>query len=327
MRVLADFSLSRVRERVARRAGRGRGVVCVPSPPAPLPHAGEGSWSGKWFCVAALLFLALGAASADPPPQRVVTLAPHLTELACAAGACDRLVGVSAYSDYPPQVRGLPQVSDAASVNLEAVLGLKPDLVLAWDGGTPPETVARLRDLGLRVVPLKVRGLEDVAEVLRQTGAVLGTEAAANAAAQAYRERLAALRARWRGAATIRALYQIETAPAYSVNHDSPISEAITLCGGINVFAGLPRIAAPVSAEAVLAARSEAVLYGGEENAQAMRDYWARLAGAPAQRLGNLYPVDASLLGRYGPRLLDGVEQVCAALDQARARRAAAAAK
>jgi iron complex transport system substrate-binding protein len=268
--------------------------------------------------------LSVFCATVAAAPQRVVTLAPHLTELVCAAGACDRLVGVSAYSDYPPQVQKLPQISDAASVNLEAVLGLRPDLVLAWDGGTPPETVARLRDLGLRVVPLKVRGLDDVAAVLEQTGAVLGTQAAAHQAAEAYRTRLAALRARWRGAAPIRALYQIETAPAYSVNHDSPISEAITLCGGVNVFADLPRIAAPVSAEAMLAARPEAVLYGGEENAQAMRDYWARLAGAPAQRLGNLYAVDGNLLGRYGPRLLDGVEQVCAALDQARARRTAA---
>ncbi len=273
---------------------------------------------------AALLGLLPGMALAAPP-QRVVSLAPHLTELACAAGGCARLVGVSAFSDYPPQVRALPQISDATSVNLEAVLGLKPDLVLAWGDGTPPETMARLRSLGLRVEPLQVRGLEDVAAALRRTGALLGTEAQAQQAAQDYEARLAQLRARWRGAAPIRAVYQIETAPAYTVNRDSPISEALALCGGVNVFAALPRLAAPVSAEAMLAAQPEAVLFGGEENTQAVRDYWARLAGAPAQRYGTLYAVDASLLARSTPRLLDGVEQVCAVLDQARARRAAAA--
>ena len=257
-------------------------------------------------------------------PQRVVSLAPHLTELACAVGACDRLVGVSAYSDYPPQVRRLPQVSDATTVNLEAVLGLKPDLVLAWDGGTPPETVARLRGLGLRVEPLRVRGLEDVADALERAGVLLRHEAQAKAAAQIYRARLEQLRARWRGASPIRAVYQIETGPAYSINRDSPISEAINLCGGVNVFAGLPTLAAPVSAEAMLAARPEAVLFGGEENTQAIHDYWARLGGAPAARLGNLYAVDANLLARASPRLLDGVEQVCTALDQARQRRDAA---
>ncbi|MDB5973260.1 MAG: cobalamin-binding protein [Nevskia sp.] len=271
----------------------------------------------------AALFLTLSSslAHAGAPPQRVVTLAPHLTELVCAVGACGRLVGVSAYSDYPAQVKDLPQVSDAATVNLEAVLGLKPDLVLAWDGGTAPETVARLRGLGLRVEPLRVRGLEDVAAALEETGALLGSVDAAHQAAQAYRARLAQLRARWRGAAPIRTVYQIETAPAYTINRDSPISEAMALCGGVNVFADLPRLAAPVSAEAMLAARPEAVLYGGEENAQAIRDYWARLAGAPAARTGNLYAVDANLLARATPRLLDGVEQVCTILDQARAHR------
>ena len=271
----------------------------------------------------AALFLTLlsSLVHAGTAPQRVVTLAPHLTELVCAVGACARLVGVSAYSDYPAQVKDLPQVSDAATVNLEAVLGLKPDLVLAWDGGTAPETVARLRGLGLRVEPLRVRGLEDVAAALEETGALLGSADAAQQAAQAYRTRLAQLRARWRGAAPIRTVYQIETAPAYTINRDSPISEAMALCGGVNVFADLPRLAAPVSAEAMLAARPEAVLYGGEENAQAIDDYWARLAGAPAARTGNLYAVDANLLARATPRLLDGVEQVCTILDQARAQR------
>jgi ABC-type hemin transport system substrate-binding protein len=275
------------------------------------------------FLAAALgALLGCGALATAAPPQRVVSLAPHLTELVCAVGGCARLVGVSAFSDYPPQVSRLPQVSDATTVNLEAVLGLKPDLVLAWDGGTPPETVARLRALGLRVEPLRVRGLEDVATALQRTGALLGLDAPAQAAAQDFRARLERLRARWRGAAPIRAVYQIETAPAYSVNRDSPISEAIVLCGGVNIFAELPTLAAPVSAEAMLAARPEAVLYGGEENGAAIRDYWARLGGAPAARWGNLYAVDASLLARSTPRLLQGVEQVCTALDQARQKRA-----
>ena len=282
---------------------------------------------GPFFATAVLAAALLAAAAQAAPPQRLISLAPGLTELVCAAGACDRLAGVSAYSDYPPQVRALPQVADAVTVNLETVLGLKPDLVLAWDGGTSPETIARLRGLHLRVESIAVRKLDDVAVALEQLGALLGTETQAQAAVAAYRARLAALRARWRGAAPIRAVYQVETSPAYSVNRDSPISEAISLCGGVNVFADLSQLAAPIGAEAMLAARPEVVLYGGEENAEAMRDYWARLPAAPAQRLGNLYPVDADLLGREGPRLVDGVEQVCEALDRGRKKRDAAGGK
>src|SRR5581483_11733083 len=110
--------------------------------------------------------------------------------------------------------------------------------------------VERLRALKLRVEWVKVQKLASVADVLEQIGAWLGTADQARAASTAYRARLERLRERWRSATPIRALYQIETAPAYVLNRDSPISEAIALCGGVNPFADLPRLAEPVSAEA-----------------------------------------------------------------------------
>lgn len=271
----------------------------------------------------AAAWMLLGASAAQAA-DRVVALAPNLAELVCAAGGCARLVGVSARSDYPPEVAKLPQIGDAFAVNLEVVLNLHPDLVLAWDGGTPPEIIARLRGLGLHVEPLAAHGLEGVGAALEQVGVWLGTRAPADAAAQAYRTRLAALRTRWRDAAPIRVVYQVETAPAYTINAASPISEALALCGGVNVFAGLSALAASVSPEAMLAARPEVVLYAGEENQAAMRRYWSRLASAPAQRYGTLYAVNADWLARFGPRLLDGVEEVCGKLDDARRRIAAA---
>ena len=253
--------------------------------------------------------------------ERVVTLAPHLAELACAAGGCAKLVGVCARSDYPAPVAKLPQIGDAFAVNLEAVLALKPDLVLAWDGGTPPDRVERLRKLGLRVEWVQVGHLDEIGGALEQLGGWLGTPEAAHAAAESYRQRLAALRLQHRADAPIRAVYQIETAPAYTINGTSPISEAMALCGGINVFASLPHIAESVGAESMLAAAPEVVLFGGEENAASIRNYWQRLSAAPAARRGNLYAIDANLLGRATPRLLDGIEEVCRRFDEARAKR------
>lgn len=276
---------------------------------------------GAAIIAGVLALLPLLPASAAP---RVVTLAPHLAELVCAAGACAQLVGVSARSDAPASVQTLPQIGDAFAINLEAVLALKPDVVLAWDGGTPPERVERLRRLGLRVEWVKVEHLDEIGRTLETLGTLLGTPDAAQAAAETYRNRLAALRARHRSDAPIRAVYQIETAPAYVVNGHSPISEAMAVCGGINVFAGLAHLAEPVGAEAMLAAAPEVVLYGGEENATAMIAYWKKLPSAPAARRGAIYAIDANLLGRAGPRLLDGIDQVCARFDTARAARAAA---
>lgn len=269
---------------------------------------------------AALGLLAWAAGtSAGEPPHRIAVLAPHLAELVCAAGVCERLVAASAWSDYPASVKTLPQVIDGYTLNYEALLALKPDLVIAWDGGTPTATIARLRELGLRVEPLRVDGLDGVAEALDRLGEQLGTAPAAHAAAEAYRARLAMLRARWKEATPVRVVYQLGTSPAYSLSARSPISAALQLCGGVNVFADLPGIAAPVGAEAMLAAQPQLVLFAGDEdNSAAMRAYWARLPGAPAQRLGMIRAVNGSWLGRPGPRLLDGVQQVCERLDEAR---------
>ncbi len=277
---------------------------------------------GRHFKFLPLLAVALAmpSARAAAPAQRIATLAPHLAELVCAVGGCARLVAVSRLSNYPASVARLPQIGDAWSVNLEAVLAQRPYLVIAWADGTPPDRVARLEKLGLRVVWLRANTLDSVAGALETVGDWLGTQAAAAQAAQDYRQRLASLRAEYRNRPPIRAVYQIETAPAYTISAASPISEMMALCGGVNVFAGLPTISAVVGQEAMLAAAPDVVLYGTEESTSAMRAYWARLGSTPASQAGNLYTIDPDLLGRASPRMLDGVVAVCAAFDQARNR-------
>lgn len=260
-----------------------------------------------------LLVLALPAQAA-----RVVTLSPHLTELVCAAGACDQLVAVSDYSDFPEAAKRLPRISNGFSVSYEALLALKPDIVFAWNGGTPVAAIARLRELGLRVEPITAGRLDEVATALETIGHDLGTEASARVAAQGYRERLARLRSRWHGAAPVRVIYQIGTAPAYSINAQSPISDAMQLCGGVNVFGSMSQIAAPIGGEAMLAANPQVVLYAANEDAGAIRAYWQHLPGNAVSARDVLYGVNGDWLSRATPRLLDGVEQVCGILDQVR---------
>ena len=265
----------------------------------------------------ALLLCLLLAAAPAHATERVITIAPHLAELVCVAAGCERLVAVTAYSDYPPEIQSLPKVGDVAQLNLEAVLALRPTQVIAWDGGTPVAQLVKLKSVQLPVTALRIDRLDDVATALEQLGKLLGTEARANAAATDYRQRLAVLRSRYARARPLRVLYQTETAPVYSVNRLSPISEAITLCGGINVFADLPTLAAPVTDEAVLATRPQVVIHGPAEQG-AIESYWARFAkaaGTPPMRVA----IDPDLLTRAGPRLVQGVEQVCAALAVVRA--------
>ncbi len=263
-----------------------------------------------------LMMLGIACHTAAAAAERVVTLAPHLAELVCAAAGCQVLVAVTAYSDYPPELAKLPKVGDVAQLNLEALLSLQPSRVIAWQGGTPAAQMARLKTVNVPVTALSIVRLDDVAAALEQLGRLLHSEARASAAAADYRQRLAVLRARHIGAQPLRVLYQTETAPVYSINHLSPISEAIALCGGVNVFAALPTLAAPVTDEAVLLAHPQVVIHGLDE-AAAVAAYWARFAKAAGSK-PRLVGIDSNLLARSGPRLVQGVEQLCAALDTAR---------
>jgi iron complex transport system substrate-binding protein len=253
------------------------------------------------------------------PAQRIVTLAPHLAELAFAAGAGGAVVGVSSYTDWPEAARGIPEVASNGQVDIERLVGAQPDLVLAWTSGVPVREAARIERLGIRVVSVEIRRLEDVALWLRRIGALAGTAATAEAAAAAYERELAALAARHRGRAAVDVFYQVWDRPLTTLSGAHLVSRILDLCGGRNVFADAPALAPAVSAEAVIAARPEVVLAAAPA-AQAER--WLRawrpgepLAAAGARRIER---VDPSLANRMGPRVLEGVREICAAIDRAR---------
>lgn len=251
--------------------------------------------------------------------ERIVTLAPHLAELVCAVGRCEQLVGVAAYTDAPPAAAALPQIGDAFNVSVEAVLQLQPDLVLAWRGGTPSGNIARLRDVGVPVDEVQVRSLADIGDALEAVGRLTGAVDQGRDAARAYRARLAALRERYRDRRRLRAFYQTETTPAFSVNRDSPISEALDLCGADNVFADLPTLAAAVGLESVIAARPDVVVHSRQEDPAAIARYWKRIPGLQPADPRYRVVVDGNTLTRQSPRVLDGVAELCAGLDRVRA--------
>jgi ABC-type Fe3+-hydroxamate transport system substrate-binding protein len=268
---------------------------------------------------AAVVIPALAFATVAPArAARVATLAPNLAELVCDAGACDQLVGISAYSDTPAGIARLPVVGDAFNVNLEALLAVHPGLVLAWRGGTPPEQIARIRNLGLRVEIPGADGLDGVAVALIQIGQWLDSSATADRAAAAYRARIDRLRGRWRDARKLRVVFEIGTQPFYTVSDKSPIGDAIRLCGGINAFGDLPEVAAVVTPESLVAVAPEVVIRGLDEPTNEVDRFWARLTTVPAVKSGAIYGVDTDLLSRATPRMADGIAAMCQAIDRAR---------
>jgi len=261
----------------------------------------------------------------DGPASRIASLAPFITELVFAAGAGDRLVAVSEHSDYPPPARTLTRVGNAFNVNLERLLAARPDLVISWGSGIDPRIVQRLETMAIPVFVLEPRTLEDVAGTLRRLGRLLGTRGRAERRAGEFQASVADIGARYAGRERVRVFYQISREPLMTLNGAHMISAVLELCGGENIFRELDSIAPTVNREQVLARNPDVILIsvagGGPDHRAAQ---WRRFQAMTAVRHDNVYTVDANLLNRQTPRLVEGARQVCRLLDRARARLAVA---
>jgi iron complex transport system substrate-binding protein len=269
-------------------------------------------------CLLILLFGAVVPASAAER-LRIVSLAPSLTEIAYAAGAGAVLVGTVEYSDYPAAARQLPRVGDGWRVDVEQVLALRPDLVLAWSSGTPQATIEQLESVGLRVVPVSTFRLADVPAALRLVGRLAGTESVAEVAAVRFEGEVVRLRARHAGARVLSVFIQIDDQPLYTVGGRHVLSEVAELCNGRNVFADLTQVAPQVDLEAVLA-RNPQVILSTDDTVADPAAGWRRWPQLAAVRTGSVYALPSDLVARATPRLVEGVAAACAALDDARGR-------
>ena len=149
------------------------------------------------------------------PAKRIVSLAPHITEMLFAAGAGDRVVGAVQYSDYPEAAKKIARVGGYTSVDMEKVAALKPDLVVAWKSGNRGAHLDKLRALGIPVFINEPRRIDDVARSIAQLGKLAGTDSAGEAAAQAFRKRHAALAAKYSARPPVRIFYEARTLPRW----------------------------------------------------------------------------------------------------------------
>jgi len=249
----------------------------------------------------------------ERPPQRIISLTPHLTELLFAVGAGEQLVGVDSASDYPPAALQLPRIGDFSRVNLERVLAAKADLVVAWAGGNRAADIHQLKRMGLPVLLTDARRLDDVPRLLRLLGKATGHAVQGEAAARAFADRVRAIQPEQPVTVKqVRVFYQIWDRPLMTVGSEHWISDALLLCGGNNVFDDLRAASPVVSREAVLQRAPDIVIVGSDT--PDMRGQWQGFAALPAVKNNAFLRVNADLLHRPTPRLLDGVEELCAVL-------------
>src|SRR6266705_1494749 len=249
----------------------------------------------------------------ERPASRIVTLAPHLAEIAFAAGAGASLVGVSSFSNHPREARLLPVVASNSSIDLERLIALKPQLVLAWQSGNSPLQVARLEQLGYRVIVSEVRRLADIPRIIRLVGTIAGREAVADARAGRFERAIEDLRRQRANEPGVPVFVEIWHRPMLTVNGGHLISDAIRVCGGRNVFADAKVLVPLVSREQLLGARPQAIITGGF-GSEKLQD-WSSLKSVPAIRRGRIYVIDSELRQGQGPRVIEGIRAVCRQLE------------
>jgi len=253
--------------------------------------------------------------------ERIVSLAPNLTELVFKVGAGEQLVGVSAWSDFPKEVLELPVMGDAFTVDQEQLALVRPDLILLWESGTPEHVADELRSVGYRVARIRTRDLDDVATALLKIGDLTGHPKEAELVAAAYREELRSLRHEYASLPPIRVFYQVASRPLYTINNEHYISELISVCGGDNLFKDLSDLAPTVDVEAVVDRNPEVMLASTDAGDDAFAE-WDRWPNMVANRIGNHYLLPADEIGRATTRVTIAGRAMCIALQQARINRA-----
>jgi len=250
-------------------------------------------------------------ANVPAAPQRIIALAPSITEIVFALGQGHRLRGVSNYSDFPKEALALPRIGPYPEPDLERILGLNPDLCIGVKDHHPPQVLQRLDDLRVPVYLADPRNLEGVMDSVLKVGALLGVSPRAQEMVADMRRRVERVKSLAAQAPRRpRVFFQIGVNPLVAVGSNNFIHELITTAGGENVIAG--KVPYPqVSREQILALGPEVIIITtmarGEIWSRVQED-WARWPQVPAVRDGRIHLVDSNLFDRPSPRLVNGLE-------------------
>jgi iron complex transport system substrate-binding protein len=253
------------------------------------------------------------------PARRIISLAPDFTEILFAIGAGEYVVGAVDYSDFPDAARQIPRIGSSARFDFERIVSLRPDLIVAWRGGNPASQIEGLRALDLPVFELQTRRLGDVPRVMQTLGQLTGEAERADQVAATFEQGMRQLQQRYMARRALRVFYEIWHQPLQTIGGEQILTDVLALCGGRNIFAELDSLAPQVGLEAVMQRRPEVVLFTPEVGRLAeSKARWQIWNTLPAVQQGHLYALDPDLLHRAGPRLLQGTQQLCEALDRAR---------
>uniref|UniRef100_UPI003F5EBF3C vitamin B12 ABC transporter substrate-binding protein BtuF n=1 Tax=Dickeya chrysanthemi TaxID=556 RepID=UPI003F5EBF3C len=252
------------------------------------------------------ILLSLPFCRAEPVAQRVVSLAPHATEMAFAAGLGERLVGVSAWSNYPPEAERIEQVANWQGINLERILALKPDLVLAWRESNAQRPLDQLASFGIHILYLDPVTLDDIPRQLDTLAQYSPHPEQAHEAAQRFRQQQHTLMQQYGHNAPVRVFLQFGSQPLFTSSQATLQSQVISLCGGGNIFSDSPVPWPQVSREQVIRRQPQIIVISGQPGAvEQVKAFWR------PQLTADVIAVNEDWFSRTGPRLMLAAEKLC----------------
>ena len=247
--------------------------------------------------------------------DRIVSLAPNLTEIVYAVGAGDRLVGRTSYCDYPPAAKAVPEVGDTMQPSVERIIALKPQLVLISTASQLETFTKQLDEQRIAVYVTNPNSVDQVLSSIETLGQLFGTTEQAKQVAADLRRRTQTVESAVANRPAIKVFYQVSDEPLYTIGREAFLTDLIRRAGGVSVTADVPTAFPRFSDEAALASQPEAIILpSGGSMGNANSKVAPALRNSPAVRNNRVYKINDDLLARPGPRLIDGLEQLARAL-------------
>jgi len=254
----------------------------------------------------------------NKPVTKVVSLSPHATELLFAAGVTDQLVATVSYSDYPEAAKKIPRIGSANKIDLESIIKLNPDVVIAWKSGSPAAQIKKLTQLGFKIFYSEPKQFEDIARNIVNMGKILGTSSYAENKAREFLLELNLLENTYQNRSKVSVFYQVWNEPIITINKDHMITSVIEFCGGENIYGELPSRAPRIGIESILNEDPDAIIIGMSDGRSDWVESWSKWSQLKAVKNMHVFDVNADLIVRQGTRVLEGIKVVCSRLDEVR---------
>ena len=269
------------------------------------------------FAISFSLWIPSTLATEVTTAERVVSLAPHATELAYSAGLGDNLVAVSERSDYPPQADKLEKVANYQGIKVEKIIALQPDLILAWPAGNPPRELAKLEQFGFNIYYTKTKSLDSIATNIEQLSQYASDPSIGENNAKHYKEQLNALRLKYKDAEPVSYFYQLSEKPIITVAQGHWPSEVLEFCGGRNIFEDSASPYPQVGIEQVVLNKPQVIFTSQHaiENGTMWQSWEEEI---PAVAKNQIWSLNSDWINRPTTRTLQAIQQVCDYFDRVR---------